>query len=243
MVWHRVWGAGCVALGALLLLIGAGVLLTLPDELREQRDFLAAKPCQDNAAASPARQAAEGPCLDSLTVTVAEVIEHGGGRNGPTYELRVVTEHRETHRLTNFGGDPLVKRLKANDKVTVTTYQGKAVKLSHGGVTQQAGATPDFGPIGTASVGSMVTTGAGWLLYVGLRVVTAARRVTRLRVQATLFRLLPPFLISLLGPLACVLPARGAVGALPLTAVLVAWAVVGVLTVWFFRNRLRPGVS
>lgn len=242
-MWHRVWGTGCAVLGALFLLVGVGVLLTLPDELRDQRDFLSAKPCQDNAAASPARQAPDGPCLDTLTVTVLEVIKRGGGRSGPTYDLRVLTEDRDTHRLNHFAGDPLVKHLQPDTKIQVTTYRGEAVKISVGDVTQQAGATPDFGPIGTAAAGTVVTTGAAWLLYVGIRVVTAARRVTRLRIQAITFRLLAPFLITLLGPLAFMLLARGAVGALPLMAVLTTWIVVVALTAWFFRNRLRPGTS
>lgn len=239
VLWHRVWGVGSLLLSLILLFLGVGSLLTLPDKLDDQRAYAAAGPCQGEAAASRER-AADEPCLYSFTATVVETKKAGRGSSGRKYKLTVRTAEDERRVLGRFDHEPLTETLQPDQTLTVLTYRDQVVEFTQGTLTQPGTGLPDTKPVINTLLGTSMLTAAGWFFYLGLSAVASARGMARYGPRAVLPHIWGPFGITFLAPMVFAIPTRDIAGSDPLLVYLAAWFTIVVITLLGFRKRMKP---
>ena len=239
VVWHRVWGTGCLLLSLGLVFLGVGVFLSLPDKLDDQRAYAAAEPCQGEAATSR-EQAMDEPCLHTFTATVIETRKSGRDSSGRQYKVTVRTAEDDSRLLGRFDDEPLGETLQPNQTLTVVTYRDRAVELTQGTITQQATGTPATKPVANTVLGISMFTMGGWLFYLGLSAVASARGLAWYGPRAVLPRIGGPFAITLLLPMTLAIPTQDIAGSQPFFVILAGWCATLVITLLGFRKRIGP---
>jgi hypothetical protein len=224
-LWHRCWGTCAALLGIALLLAAVAVLLIVPDLMADERAFLAARPCT---------AAVTDDCLHSVQATVRGTVIREQPKNSE-YTLTLDGPRPVPGELDMDGSGPLLKDLRAGEKVTVTVWRDYATAVSKDGVTQHSSDTPEGEP-------QFAVAGALAVLPVGAFAVYAGgNALVRARTYAA--RGLPGHFVPLgkrtLGAALCALPA-GAFGMWrggPI-AVAVSWVLLAGL-VWAVTSRLE----
>ncbi|MDT0446260.1 hypothetical protein [Streptomyces johnsoniae] len=217
-------------LGSLLLLGAVAGLAGIPEQVRQERAFLAAEPCQGHAAGHEA-------CLRTLPGTVSAT-ERRSSRSGATYRVSLEGAAGWSS-VVRLGAEPLGERLRPGDAVTISLWEGEITALDRDGVTQRLSGTPDFGPQIYAVVVMEATVCGGWFLFIGLIAVRRAGLMAARGVRAALPPLLLLIPVTVLLPLLPALLARNGDGAGPVVATLAAWAALEALALWLLRGRLR----
>ncbi|WP_030350838.1 hypothetical protein OIE62_21945 [Streptomyces scopuliridis] len=165
--WRRVWGIGSL-LGALVLLLAvAGFAASVPEAVGTVRAFRSAHTCTDGGSRTD--------CFHAKSATVRST-ERTGGKN-PKYEVRLDGPAGVPDDVDLGADEPLFKRLKPGDEVTVTMWRDYATALSRDGVTQQSGDSPESEPEWQAGLAAVSLTLACYLLYLGVVLLARARKV------------------------------------------------------------------
>ncbi|MFF2211470.1 hypothetical protein [Streptomyces antibioticus] len=228
MIWRRIWGSCLALLGLALLLVAAAGALLVPDVVADERAFRAARPCAGTDT---------GDCLRSVPATVRGTLIREQPRNY-AYVLELDGPRPVPGDLDMGGADPLLEKLRAGDRVTVTLWRDYAIAVGKDGVTQYSSDSPEGEP-------EFVTAVALALLPLGAFAAHAGGDVlVRARVYAA--RGLPGHLVPrgrrALGAACCALPAglAGAWAGGPV-AVAVLWVLLaGAL--WVLTGR-RDGTG
>ncbi|MCX4738994.1 hypothetical protein [Streptomyces antibioticus] len=136
MLRYRCGGVCLALLGLALLLVGAVGVLIVPDLVADERAFRAARPCVG---------AATGDCLRSVPATVRGTLIREQPRNY-AYVLELDGPRPVPGDLDMGGADPLLKDLRAGDRVTVTLWRDYAIAVGKDGVTQYSSDSPEGEP-------------------------------------------------------------------------------------------------
>ncbi|MFE6667587.1 hypothetical protein ACFVFH_29035 [Streptomyces sp. NPDC057697] len=161
------WGAGAL-LGALVLLVaGGGFAASVPESIATVREFRVAAPCTDRAARTG--------CLRTYTATVRST-ERTGGRS-PRHEVGLDGPPDVPWVMEMGSDEPLFKRLRAGDEVTVTLWRDHATALEHDGVRQHSTDSPESDPEWQAGLAVACLVFGCYLLFLGGFLLARAREV------------------------------------------------------------------
>ncbi|WP_327165500.1 hypothetical protein [Streptomyces zaomyceticus] len=142
--------------GLIALLVGGALLLvTLPQALSEERDFLSASACQQ----TPSEE-----CLRSAWFTVDSVHVQRGKQAGGW--VRVSGPEEGAGRVRFSGLGEFLENVRPGDHVAGTIWRGEIVVLSNGSAGERAVSHPVGDSLFTAGTGILLALGGAFVTYV-----------------------------------------------------------------------------
>ncbi|WP_158813259.1 hypothetical protein [Streptomyces rimosus] len=121
----------------------------LPSDIKDYRDYVAARPCPADA-----RGKAAYDCLRTVSFTVENTVIKDGrnGRHEATLSGAPVG-----NGVTDFGGsEPVLETLKPGDRITGTVWRGLVMTISKAGAEQTTSDAPRDEPQITAAFGTFL---------------------------------------------------------------------------------------
>ncbi|CAM5264273.1 hypothetical protein [Streptomyces narbonensis] len=142
--------------GLIALLVGGALLVvTLPQALAEERDFLSASVCQE---------APSEDCLHSAWFTVETVHVQRGKQAGGWVHVSGPEEGADRVRFSGLG--EFLEKVRPGDHVAGTIWRGEIVVLSNGSAGQRAVSHPVGDTLFTTGTGILLILGGAFVTYV-----------------------------------------------------------------------------
>jgi hypothetical protein len=123
--WHRVWGLCAALLGVAMLLLGAAGPATVPGLMEDEKAFGTATAC--TTPSSP-----HDDCLHSFDATVTRTVIKEQNKSSE-YTLYLDGPARVPRSIDMGAAEPLLKRLRPSDHVTVTLWRDYAAGVRRPG--------------------------------------------------------------------------------------------------------------
>ncbi|WP_158072104.1 hypothetical protein [Streptomyces sp. CB01580] len=124
-----------------MLLLGAAGLAIVPDLIEDEKAFGTATACT-------APSSLQDDCRRSFDATVTRTVIRDQARSSE-YTLYVDGPARVPRSIDVGGSEPLLKRLRPGDNVTVTMWRDYATAVRQGKVSQETADTPEGEPSAT----------------------------------------------------------------------------------------------
>ncbi|MEV8125374.1 hypothetical protein AB0P07_14930 [Streptomyces sp. NPDC085944] len=224
-VWRRVWGLCAALLGVVMLLAGAAGLAIVPSLVEDEKAFETATSC--TAVFSP-----QDDCLRSFEATVTRTVIKEQNKSSE-YTLYLNGPAQVPRSIDMGDSEPLLKRLRPGDHVTVTLWRDYAPEVRQGKVFQETADTPEGEPVFVCALALAVICGGAYSLYAGAMALVRARR--------HVVRELPAGLVTrgkeAAGAALCVLPAAGVGLFTGVPVMLVVWLVLLPLVRWIVQRQ------
>jgi len=230
-IWRRVWGLCAALLGVVMLLLGAAGLAIVPSLIEDEKAFGTAASCTTVSTS-------HDDCLRSFDATVTRTVikeqnkssEYTLYLNGPT----------QVPRSIDMGAsEPLLKRLRPGDNVTVTLWRDYATEVRQGKVSQETADTPEGEPVFVCALALAVICGGAYSLYAGGTALARARRHA--------VRDLPATLVTrgkeAAGAALCALPALVVGTFTSVPVMLVVWLGLVPLVRWIVQRQQQRGTG
>ncbi|MEU0340431.1 hypothetical protein ABZ092_16080 [Streptomyces bobili] len=177
-VSHRVWGLCAALLGVVMLLVGAAGLAIVPSLIEDEKAFGTATSC--TALSSP-----KDDCLRSFKATVTRTVIKEQNKSSE-YTLHLNGPAQVPRSIDMGASEPLLKRLRPGDNVTVTLWRDYATAVRQGKVSQETVDTPGGEPVFVCALALAVICGGAYGLYVGGTALARARSQAVRDLPATL---------------------------------------------------------
>ncbi|MEU2183101.1 hypothetical protein [Streptomyces thermolilacinus] len=176
--WHRMWGLCAALLGVAMLLLGAAGLATVPDLIEDEKAFGTATAC--TTLSSP-----HDDCLRSFDAAVTRTVIKEQNKSSE-YTLYLDGPARVPRSIDMGDSEPLLKRLRPGDNVTITLWRDYATEVRQGKISQETADTPEGEPVFVCALALVVTCGGAYGLYAGGTALARARRHAVRGLPATL---------------------------------------------------------
>lgn len=224
-VWHRVWGLCAALSGIAVLLLGAAGLAIVPGLIEDEKAFGTATACT-------ASSSSHDDCLRSFDATVTRTVIREQGKSSE-YTLYLNGPTRVPRSIDMGDAEPLLKRLRPGDGVTVTMWRDYATAVRQGKVSQETADTPEGQPVFVCALALAAICGGAYGLYAGGTAVSRARRHA--------VRGLPATLVTrgkeAAGAALCALPALVVGNFTNVPVMLVVWLGLLPLVRWVVQRR------
>jgi hypothetical protein len=218
--WHRVWGL-CAAL------LGVAGLAIVPDLIEDEKAFGTATAC--TTPSSP-----QDDCLRSFDATVTRTVIREQNKSSE-YTLYLDGPARVPRSIDMGDSEPLLKRLRPGDNVTVTIWRDYATEVRQGNVSQETADTPEGEPVVVCALALAAICGGAYGLHAGGTTLARARRHA--------VRGLPATLVTrgkeAAGAALCVLPALVVGDFTNVPLMLVVWLGLLPLVRWVVQRQQR----
>ncbi|MFF9322483.1 hypothetical protein ACF1BP_29190 [Streptomyces sp. NPDC014735] len=224
-VRRRVWGLCAALLGAAMLLLGAAGLAIVPDLIEDEKAFGTATACT-------APSSLQDDCRRSFDATVTRTVIRDQARSSE-YTLYVDGPARVPRSIDMGGSEPLLKRLRPGDNVTVTMWRDYATAVRQGKVSQETADTPEGEPVFVCALALAVICGGAYGLYAGGTALARARRHAVRGLPATLV----PRGKEAAGAALCTLPALVVGNFTSVPVMLVVWLGLLPLVRWVVQRQ------
>jgi hypothetical protein len=223
--WHRVWGLCAALLGVAMLLLGAAGLAIVPDLIEDEKAFGTATACTTPSSS-------HDDCLRSFDATVTRTVIREQVKSSE-YTLYLDGPARVPRSIDMGDSEPLLKRLRPGDGVTVTIWRDYASAVRQGNVSQETADTPEGEPVFVCALALAAIYGGAYGLYAGGTAVSRSRRHA--------LRGLPAALVTrgkeAAGAALCVLPALVVGDFTNVPVMLVVWLGLLPLVLWVVQRR------
>ncbi|CAL9376810.1 hypothetical protein [Streptomyces sp. enrichment culture] len=123
-----------VILGLLLVLVGAGLLATVPAQLEKNREYVAARAC-------PAGSRSDA-CKATVSATVRGTEKESSGRIVRYWLLLAETGSGDVQRVQMTGSAPVYDAVRTGDEVKLTYWRGEIRTVRFGAAAQETKASP-----------------------------------------------------------------------------------------------------
>ncbi|MFF9402490.1 hypothetical protein [Streptomyces sp. NPDC014744] len=224
-VRRRVWGLCAALLGVAMLLLGAAGLAIVPDLIEDEKAFGTATACT-------APSSLQDDCRRSFDATVTRTVIRDQARSSE-YTLYVDGPARVPRSIDMGGSEPLLKRLRPGDNVTVTMWRDYATAVRQGKVSQETADTPEGEPVFVCALALAVICGGAYGLYAGGTALARARRHAVRGLPATLV----PRGKEAAGAALCTLPALVVGDFTSVPVMLVVWLGLLPLVRWVVQRQ------
>ncbi|MEU0831695.1 hypothetical protein [Streptomyces sp. NPDC005969] len=224
-VWRRVWGLCAALLGVAMLLLGAAGLAVVPGLIEDEKAFGTAAAC--TTPSSP-----QDDCLRSFDATVTRTVIREQAKSSE-YTLYLDGPARVPRSIDMGGSEPLLKRLRPGDNVTVTMWRDYATAVRQGKVSQETADTPEGEPVFVCALALAVICGGAYGLYAGGTALARARRHAVRGLPATLV----PRGKEAAGAALCTLPALVVGDFTSVPVMLVVWLGLLPLVRWVVQRQ------
>ncbi|MFF9075754.1 hypothetical protein ACF1A9_26225 [Streptomyces sp. NPDC014872] len=224
-VRRRVWGLCAALLGVAMLLLGAAGLAIVPDLIEDEKAFGTATACT-------APSSLQDDCRRSFDATVTRTVIRDQARSSE-YTLYVDGPARVPRSIDMSGSEPLLKRLRPGDNVTVTMWRDYATAVRQGKVSQETADTPEGEPVFVCALALAVICGGAYGLYAGGTALARARRHAVRGLPATLV----PRGKEAAGAALCTLPALVVGDFTSVPVMLVVWLGLLPLVRWVVQRQ------
>ncbi|MFF9592314.1 hypothetical protein ACF1FX_24355 [Streptomyces sp. NPDC014646] len=224
-VRRRVWGLCAALLGVAMLLLGAAGLAIVPDLIEDEKAFGTATACT-------APSSLQDDCRRSFDATVTRTVIRDQARSSE-YTLYVDGPARVPRSIDMSGSEPLLKRLRPGDNVTVTMWRDYATAVRQGKVSQETADTPEGEPVFVCALALAVICGGAYGLYAGGTALARARRHAVRGLPATLV----PRGKEAAGAALCTLPALVVGNFTSVPVMLVVWLGLLPLVRWVVQRQ------
>jgi hypothetical protein len=161
-----------------MLLLGAAGPATVPGLMEDEKAFGTATAC--TTPSSP-----HDDCLHSFDATVTRTVIKEQNKSSE-YTLYLDGPARVPRSIDMGAAEPLLKRLRPGDHVTVTLWRDYAAGVRQGKVSQETADTPEGEPVFVCALALAVTCGSAYGLYAGGTALARARRHAVRGLPATL---------------------------------------------------------
>ncbi|MFI7360479.1 hypothetical protein ACIBTP_42110, partial [Streptomyces avidinii] len=167
-VWRRVWGLCAALLGIATLLLGVAGLTFLPGLIEDEKAFGTAASCTTSSSH-------QDDCLRSFDATVTRTVikEHA---KSSEYTLYLNGPAPVPRSIDMGSSEPLLKRLRPGDDVTVTLWRDYATAVRQGKSSQETADTPEGESVFTCALALALICGGAYGLYAGGTALARARR-------------------------------------------------------------------
>ncbi|MFV5998596.1 hypothetical protein ACNPQM_41190 [Streptomyces sp. NPDC056231] len=224
-VWRRVWGLCAALLGVAMLLLGAAGLAVVPGLIEDEKAFGTAAAC--TTPSSP-----QDDCLRSFDATVTRTVIREQAKSSE-HTLYLDGPARVPRSIDMGGSEPLLKRLRPGDNVTVTMWRDYATAVRQGKVSQETADTPEGEPVFVCALALAVICGGAYGLYAGGTALARARRHAVRGLPATLV----PRGKEAAGAALCTLPALVVGDLTSVPVMLVVWLGLLPLVRWVVQRQ------
>ncbi|MGQ4328748.1 MULTISPECIES: hypothetical protein [Streptomyces] len=224
-LWRCVWGLCAALTGIAMLLLGAAGLSVVPGLIEDEKVFGAATPCS-------ASSSSHDDCLRSFDATVTRTVIREQVKSSE-YTLYLDGPARVPRSIDMGDSEPLLKRLRPGDGVTVTMWRDYATEVRQGKVSQETADTPEGEPVFVCALALAVICGGAYGLYAGGTAVSLSGRHA--------VRGLPAILVTrgkeAAGAALCALPALVVGDFTNVPVMLVVWLVLLPLVRWVVQRQ------
>ncbi|MER7741953.1 hypothetical protein ABTX34_27185 [Streptomyces sp. NPDC096538] len=212
-----------------MLLVGAAGLATVPSLIEDEKAFGTATSC--TAVSSP-----HDDCLRSFETTVTRTVIKEQNKSSE-YTLYLNGPAQVPRSIDMGASEPLLKRLRPGDHVTVTLWRDYATAVRQGKVFQETADTPEGEPVFMCALALAVINGGAYGLYAGVTALARSRRHAVWDLPATLVTRGK----EAAGAALCVLP-TAAVGLFTgVPVMLVLWLGLLPLVRWIVQQQRSTG--